>query len=216
MLRNRVTGWIVPFAFALCGVWPSLASANNDIDIVCPCKLEFSNLTSVSVSFGIRNLQTDRETPPLEARLVARKVEDDNQFYTVASTELPSVPANSTLPVQDYTVAFRTPYEGQYEFKLWLIGPSGWILESITWIADPVELRQSANANSTVYFDGTPTLAISDKTATIELPELKNQAGGQPANGLLRNWKPTRPCRLARASRIAEHELGVSLEPGAK
>ena len=208
--------WIVRCAFALCAIWPSLALADNNIDIVCPCTLEISNLTSATVSFGIRNRQTDKETPPFEARLIVRKAEYKNTYVPVGSIKLPSVPANTTRAVQDYTLAFRPPpIEDEYTFSLFLIA-GGSIPESVTWIADSIELRNSSYASSTVYFDGTPTLSISGKTATIELPALENQVDGQSANGLVLELLSQSSASARRRSVLARHELGVSIDPGGR
>ncbi len=215
--RKRLAGWIASAAVVLCCAFPSGARADDDIDIICPCTVEFSNLTSVSFSFGIRNLQPESATGSLSVRLSARKSGDGMRrfFNTVATIDLPSVSANSTRAVQKYTAAFnRRREQGPYELKLDLFSEGGGrIVESVTWLADAVEFPAGGTAYSSVYFDGTPTIDLGDDSATVKLPAMKNGPGGTQADGLKLHLG-THSELLDYPSRIAEHDLGKDLIPG--
>ena len=213
--RKRLAGWAASAAVVVYCAFPSGASANDDIDIICPCTVEFSNLTSVSFSFGIRNLQTSSATGTLNARLTARKHNDGPWGRTyLATIDVPSVPANSTR-VQKYTAAFNWPWgQGPYELELELRSEGGSrIVESVTWLADAVEFPAGGTANSSVYFDGTPTIELGEDSATAKLPVMKNGAGGTQADGL-KLVLGTHSSLTGYPQRIAEHDLGKDLSPG--
>ena len=213
---KRPALWMVPAAVALCCAFPSAAQADDDIDIVCPCTVEFSNLTSVSFRFGIRNLQTSAATGPLQAQLIAREP-GETWGPLVATIDLSSVPANSTRSVREYTAAFRRPQEqGRYELTLEIRSASeGRRVESVTWLTDAVELSAGGTANSSVYFDGTPTIELGDGSATVKLPVMKNGAGGTQADGLKLELG-TNSSLTDYPRRIGEHDLGRDLSPGSQ
>ena len=216
--RKRLANWIAPAAAVLCCAFPLLALANDDIDIVCPCTVEFSNLTSVSFSFGIRNLKSSSNTGPLRAQLLLRKSGDEWRRRTnAASIDLPSVPANSTRRVQEYTTAFRVPWqEGTYELSLELLADGGRrLVESVTWLVDPVELKAGGTAQSSVFLDGTPTVEFGEDSATVKLPAMKNGVGGTQADGL-KLVMGTHASLTGYPRRIAEHDLGKDLSPGSQ
>ena len=213
--RKRLAGWAASAAVVVYCAFPSGASANDDIDIICPCTVEFSNLTSVSFSFGIRNLQTSSATGTLNARLTARKHNDGPWGRTyLATIDVPSVPANSTR-VQKYTAAFNWPWgQGPYELELELRSEGGSrIVESVTWLADAVEFPAGGTANSSVYLDGTPTIELGEDSATAKLPVMKNGAGGTQADGL-KLVLGTHSELSDYPFRLAEHDLGKDLSPG--
>ena len=217
ILRPRsLANWITAAVVVLCCTYPSWASANDDIDIVCPCTVEFSNLTSVSFSFGIRNLKSSSDTGPLSAQLRAREL-DERWEQIVASLDLPSVAANSTRRVQEYTTAFRMPWqEGTYELSLELRAEGGRrLVESVTWLVDPVELKAGGTAQSSVFLDGTPTIEFGEDSATVKLPVVKNGVGGTQADGL-KLVMGTHASLTGYPSRIAEHDLGKDLSPGSQ
>ena len=217
ILRPRsLANWITAAVVVLCCAYPSWASANDDIDIVCPCTVEFSNLTSVSFSFGIRNLKSSSDTGPLSAQLRAREL-DERWEQIVASLDLPSVAANSTRRVQEHTTAFRVPrQEGTYELSLELRAEGGRrLVESVTWLVDPVELKAGGTAQSSVFLDGTPTIEFGEDSATVKLPVVKNGVGGTQADGL-KLVMGTHASLTGYPSRIAEHDLGKDLSPGSQ
>ena len=216
--RKRLAGWAASAAVVVYCAFPLGASANDDIDIICPCTVEFSNLTSVSFSFGIRNLKTSSATGTLSAQFTARKHDNEPWRRTyLATIDVPSVPANSTRAVQKYTAAFNWPWEqGPYELKLELSSEGGSrIVESVTWLADAVEFTAGGTANSSVYFDGTPTIELGDGSATVKLPVMKNGAGGTQADGL-ELVLGTHSELSDYPFRIAEHDLGKDLSPGSQ
>lgn len=218
-LGKRLAGWIASAAVAGVCLLPAGASADDDIDIICPCTVEFSNLTSVSFRFGIRNLKPESATGPLTARLTARKLDDGPRrfIYPVAMVDLPSVSANSTRAAQEYAAAFNLPpQQGPYELKLELRSEGGSrIVEAVTWLADAIELAAGGSAFSSVYFDGSPTLELGDGSATVKLPVMKNGAGGTQADGL-KLVLGTHAELSAHPLRIAEHDLGRDLSPGSQ
>ena len=135
---------ILAVAVWLCAIWTSMARADNEIDIVCPCKVESSNPTSVTVSFGIRNWRTDSDTGPLKAQLSTRAVDSERYGFDRSEFELPAVPANSTRAVRSYTTAFRrwSTEEEPQELTLTIYSvATGQLVERIRWLADPVELK---------------------------------------------------------------------------
>ena len=201
-------------AFGLCGAWPSPAFADNGIDIACPCTVEFSNLTSVSFSFGVRNLNADYDTGPLSARLLARHIGQDH-FWQVATVDMPSVPANSIRQGEKYTAPFRLPPDsGQHELKLQLSNPNSFFpLESVTWLVDHVELKVGGSSTSSFYFEGVPTITLGEESATVKLPVLKNQTGGLSVNGLTVELRAH--SSIADGGRLLGGlDLGQGLEPG--
>ena len=216
-LPKRLASWIAPALAVVCCAYASSASANDEIDIVCPCTVEFSNLTSVSFSFGVRNLNSSSATGPMQAVLLARK-DGERRLTSIASLHMPSIAANSTRGIQEYSAAFQFPYEGEGKYELSLeLRHDGEraLVESVTWLVDPVELRAGGTANSSVYFDGAPTIELGDDSATVNLPAMKNGAGGAQADGLklvlgthssLTDWP----------GNFAEHDLGKDLSPGSQ
>ena len=215
MPPKRIANWIVPFAFAICGIWPSLAFANNDLDIVCPCTVEFSNLSSVSVRFGIRNLQPNDESGPLRATITTRGVNQDLSWY-VAQLAIPPVPANTTRPVKKYIAAFRLPPDlGMQEFTLRLKSPNSYsVYESITWVEEPIELGTGGQAFSSLYFEGTPTIEIEEESATVMLPILTNQSDGQTVSGITVELYAHASRKTSGGRRLGTYDLGRGLEPG--
>ena len=195
------------------GAFPSLTVATQEIDIVCPCTVETSSLTSVTVRFGIRNLKTDAASDRLSAELLVRPLTGGGYWRTVATIPVPSVAANSTRAPRNHTAAFETPTpEGMYEFRLQLRdGNGGWV-ESVTWMVDPVEMQAGGSAGSTVYFDGVPTVSFSGDEATVNLPVMKNPAGGQQVDGLTLALA-SHSTLGGRVNVRVQHDLGENLSP---
>lgn len=213
-LPRRLAPLLALGAVVLCCARPPAAFADNDIDIVCPCTVETSSLTSITVRFGIRNLRSDQESEPLSGQLVARPVAGGFR-QTVATFEVPPVAANSTRAATDYTAAFQLPrqQEGSYELSLELRGDGGRRrLESVTWLVNPVDLNAGGTAASTVYFEGVPTVAFNADTATVSLPAMKNPAGGEQVDGLTL-WLGTHSSLGAGTRNRIEHDLGRDLGP---
>ena len=217
--RKRPLGWIVVAGLVLWVIWPAPAVADQEIDIVCPCRVEASNMTSVDITFGVRNLRTDSDTGPLLAEMHFKEIDSDFKYWTISGTEvhLPTVPASSTRSVQTYTVASRTPRrEGSYVLRLSLYPASrSRTIESVTWLSAPIEIGTGGKAYSSVYFDGDPKIAIDGTNARVTLPALKNPASGEPANGLKLTLVAHSGLTLSGGgTEVGEHGLGVDLAPG--
>ena len=217
--RKSLPGRLFVAGVVLWAVWPHPAAANQEIDIVCPCHVETSNMTSVDVTFGVRNLRTDSDTGPLAAKIAFKGIDSDYSYWLTSSTEvyLPTVPANSTRSVQKYTVSFRTPWrEGTYLLSLRLFPASASrLIESVAWLSVPVEIGAGAKAYSSIYFDGDPTLAIDGTNARVTLPAIRNPTGGKPANGLkLALLAHSSAAVTGGVTQVAERSLNSDLAPG--
>ena len=207
---------------ALCGavvapvLWPASANANISTDLVCPCRVETPNLTSVTVSFGLRNLDEVADTGPLRVELYGVNV-DAGGWYALSTIHLPSVAANSTLEPKGYTVPFRDPQTpGKYEFLLRIWNNQDRLLQTIRWIADHSDIETGGASFSSVYFDGTPTITITGESANVELPALKNAAGGSQAEQLVLSLIGARNPGASGGGRpvIARHNFNRNLQPG--
>ena len=176
-------------------------------------------MTSVDITFGVRNLRTDSDTGPLVAEISFKGIDSDYSYWLTSGTKvhLPTVPANSTRSVQKYTVALQTPWrEGSYLLSLRLRPASARrTIESITWLSVPIEIGAGGKAYSSVYFDGDPTIAIEGTKAKVTLPALKNPAAGESANGLQLTLVAHSSLAVSgRVTQVAEHSLNEDLAPG--
>ena len=177
-------------------------------------------MTSVNITFGVRNLQTDSDTGPLFAELSYRRIDSDFHYWSINGTgvQLPTVPANSTRGVQEYTVAFYPPgQEGTYEYQLRLFPASARrTIESVTWLSGPIDIKAGGIAYSSVYFDGAPTIAVGETSATVALPAIKNSAGGEAAKGLKLNLLAHSNVAVSGGTyrQVGEHSLNRDLAPG--
>lgn len=113
---------------------PSNAHANTEL--VCPCRVESSNQTTVDVTFGIRNLLKDDDTGPLEARLSGRR-QGEETWWRLASTELPAVEAATTTAPRVHTMSFQQPWNsGTYELRLDISKKEGVRLDTVYWLSE--------------------------------------------------------------------------------
>ena len=199
-------------------LWAAPAVAQTEIELVCPCTAETANLTSVNLTFGVRNLLTDRDTGPLRAYLEGRQEEGSwNYWVTLATVHLPAAAAGATVESRTHTVAFRHRLAGTWQLRLRVMGNSHEAMDSIYWLADPVEDVNGGSSYSSVYFDGTPTVAIRGGNATLDLPALKNPEGGTWESELSVELIATAGLNLdLEREAIATHAYGADLAAGAE
>lgn len=210
-------------ALAAFWVWPSHGHAQTHVDLVCPCKIETNSLTSIKVSFGVRNFRTQSDSGPLTAVLWGWPVEPDGDrnrgWREMARIELPAVAADSTLSVQEYTTAFRgwvDRYPGNYEFILRIEDQRGVSLQTIRWIADRVDLGPGGHSYTSIYFDGVPSLELEEESAEVTLPVIKNVSGGASHRDIEVMLKATRGRSIDSESilRSQRHKFGQDLAAG--
>ncbi len=204
-------------------MWPIQGQTQTHIDLVCPCKVETDSLTSINVSFGVRNFRTQSDSGPLTAVLWGWPVEPDGNrnrgWREMARIELPAVGADSTLSVQEYTTAFRGRVDrspGTYELILRIQDQRRVSLQTIRWIADLVDLGPGGHSYSSIYFDGIPSVDLGDDSAELTLPAIKNAAGGTSHQDIEVMLKATRGPSIDSESilRSQRHEFGRDLAAG--
>ena len=216
-------GPLFPCAWALAAVaglalaLPASAQDPFHVDLVCPCRVETTNLTSISVTFGVRNFHETMESDSLTAVLEGRPAESNGDWTPLASFHVPAVAANSTLAVQSHTAPFKPPDDkATYELRLSLLGEGGFFpLDSIYWMVDPVEFEAGGGSFSSVYFDGTPKVTLAGTSVTLELPAIRNAAGGSRASQVLVSLVGADGLEFKRdGTDLAKHEFGQDLDPG--
>ena len=89
-------------------------------------------------------------------------------------------------------------------------------IESVTWLMDPVSLRAGGQVYSSVYFDGTPSIAIQGQSATVTLPKIKNGQGGTAATGLKLSLRRHAAIDSRSFVHLGEKDLGRRLNPGSQ
>ena len=214
--RFTLAGLALTGVAILAGVRPGEAQTGLDIDLACPCKVETSNLTSVTVTFGVRNFREGADSGFLRVEIRARPVDRSDYFRTLATIHVPPVAADSTLEAQQFTVGFREPgADGAYELSLDLFGDSYWPVDSVYWIVDPVDLEGGGASFSSIYFDGTPEAKIDGSSAELTLPAIKNAEMGTSARQLAISLIGSdSPRYVSGGSTLAEHALNRDLAPG--
>ena len=138
-------------------------------------------MTSVRLTFGLRNLHPHNPSSELEVVLIGRRAGSDSAWETLAKTLMPGVEPDSRRPVETYTMAFLEPASaGEYELGLEIFEPArdSYPVQSIFWISETFELAAGGGSYSDVYFDGTPTVRISGNRATLDLPAIRGGAQG--------------------------------------
>ena len=187
--RSRGEGWkpSVPGGFpgwvlVLAMVWGAPANGQTHFEMVCPCTVETSNLTSVNVHFGVKSLLEEGDTGPLVARLEGRRRGGGGGWRRLGTLNLPAVEAQATVDPKNYTVPFRQRREGTWELRLRLRlrleGDNYHAQDSIYWVSEPIEMNTGGGSFSSVYFDGTPTLSIIKGSGALYLPAIRNAGGG--------------------------------------
>ena len=196
--------------------WAAPAQAQRDVDLVCPCTVETANLTSIQVTFGVRNFHEVFHSGPLVARLEGRRVDGDSFWERLGTVPLSAVEADSKLDAQEYTAAFRQPSrEGTYELRLRLLWNRFWPVDSIYWISEPVEIKIGGGSFSSVYFDGTPTASIVNGSVALKLPAIRNAQGGDRHEQITVSVVSAQSLEYGRGhSELGKHSFNMNLDPG--
>ena len=93
-------------ATACVGMWAWSASAQDTINLECPCRL-MSSPTGATATLGVRNF---RPNDSGDLRVEVRAYQESLwSYHAIAVAPLSSVGANSTLEARDYAVAFDVP-----------------------------------------------------------------------------------------------------------
>ena len=215
---TSVAGWLLHPLLILAIVWAkgALAQERGDVVLECPCVVETSNLTSVDLTFGIRNFSEGAHTGPLRVELQSRPLDRSRWWRTRSVLNLPGLAADSTLESQSFTAGFsETEADGRYLLRLALYQDGYWPIDSVYWIADSVELESGGGSFSEVWFQGTPGLAINGGTAMLSLPSIGNPRGGEALEGLRVLLFGSRDRRFRGRGRVlAVHDLDLDLAPG--
>ena len=215
---TRAAGRLLPVLLVMACVWPDGVQAQGVGEVVleCPCAVETTSLTSVNVTFGIRNFSEGNHTGPLRVVLQSRPLDNSTWWQTRSTIYLPAVAPDSTLESQEFTAGFYdTEADGAYQLRLALYDEGYWPIDSVNWIADPVELGSGGGSFLNVHFDGTPELTTSGSTAELSLPVIRNPQGGRALRGLRVLLVGTARQRYrGGGSVLAVHNLNVDLAPG--
>ena len=155
------------------------------IELVCPCTVSTNSLTSINVSFGIRNYRTGSDSGPMTGHLSGRLLDSEGRpqgvWTRMARFPIPAVAANSKREVQEFTAAFegrvdRNP--GTYELRLQIFDRHDVHLQYIQWLADTVEFGFGGHSYGSLYFDGLPSIELGSESAELTLPTIKNSVAG--------------------------------------
>ena len=113
--------WTLSAIVVWSGLWPAATNALSDYhaDIVCPCKIETTHLTSVDVTLGVRNFEEYAGSGRLVGELRAHPLDSPGVTTTLATFELQAVADGGTLEPQSYRLPFVQPRgDGAYELSL--------------------------------------------------------------------------------------------------
>ena len=211
-MRIDVPGGVL---LVLAMVWAAPANAQTDFELVCPCRVETSNLTSVDLHFGVKSLLENGNTGPLTAELEGRRQAGDGNWRRLGTARLPAVAAEATVDPQKYTVAFRQRLAGTWELRLRLQGGRFSSSDSIHWLSEPVEMNTGGGSFSSAYFDGTPTVSSASGSTTLSLPAIKNAEGGTRESQLSVTLVGAADLQVDReAEALATHAYDSDLAPG--
>ncbi len=196
------------------------AVAQTHIELVCPCRVETANLTSVGVTFGLKSLLEEGDTGPLTVNLEGRQRGGDGDWRRLGRVNLAAVEAEATVEPQKYTVPFRQRLAGTWELRLRLQGNDYQAFDArardlIYWVSEPVDINTGGGSFSSVYFDGTPTVSHADGSATLSLPAIKNAEGGTQESQVSVALVGAADLEVDReAEALATHAYNTNLEPG--
>ena len=196
-------------------VWATPANGQTHLELVCPCRVETSNLTSIDVHFGVTSLLEEGDTGPLVANLEGRRQGGAGGWRRLGTVNLPAVEARATVDPQKYTVPFRQRREDTWELRLRLEGNDYQARDSIYWVSEPVEMNIGGGSFSSVYFDGAPTVSTSNGNGALYLPAIKNATGGTLASRLSVALVGTANLEVQREQEaLATHDFNQDLSPG--
>ena len=215
---SRELETLVPgVVLVLASLWavPVNAQTHFEFEMVCPCTVETSNLTSVDVHFGVKSLLEEGDTGPLVAQLEGRRQGGSGNWRRLGTVRLPAVAAEATVEPQEYTVPFRQQPAGTWELRLSLEGNNYRAFDSIHWLSEPVDINTGGGSFSSVHFDGTPTVGGADGSSTLSLPAIKNAEGGTRESQVSVALIGAADLEVDReAEALATHAYNTDLEPG--
>ena len=223
-----VLRWMAFSAFAACWAWPirglhAQGLQQSHVELVCPCEVSTNSLTSITVSFGIRNFRTNGDSGPMTAilsgRLIGSEGRPDGAWTRMAKIAVPAVAANSRSSVREYTTAFTGRVDsrpGSYQLQLQIFDERNDRLQFIRWIARPVELGYGGHSYTSVYFGGIPSVALGTDSAELTLPVIKNASSGNLHRDIEVMLTATRGPSVDSSTidNSERHALGVDLAPG--
>ena len=195
----------------------------GNVELVCPCEVSTNSLTSIDVSFGVRNYDTGSDSGPLTAVLLGRRLDSrgrPEEFWRrMANFQVPAVAANSTRRAQAYTSAFSGRVDerpGTYELQLRIRDQHNSLLQSIRWVAERVELGHGGHSYTSIYFGGIPTVELGSESAELTLPVIKNATGGTLQRDIEVYLKATRAASFNSETIVISrrHSLDRDLAPG--
>ena len=190
------------------GAGPGWPQPFEDIHLVCPCRVETSNPTSVTLTFGLRNFSDSEAAEKLRVSLRGRRAGSNGPWELLASAEIASLEPDTLLEVQPFTAAFREPpATGAHELDLAIMN-EGWPVEAIAWITEEVEIARAGSATRGVYFDGTPGARVSGNQVTLTLPAIRNASLYDGTGALRAVLTATRTPEFYHSPILAEHSLG--------
>lgn len=120
----------------------------DDIDIVCPCRIE-STGEQATVSLGVRSFRED-DSGELRLRLIALIADKAGRYYEVATVPLQrSIAGNTTLQTTRVPFEWESRPEGSYQLAIRLEerGSSGWSSFDHVPMEGTVNLSQPFQAN---------------------------------------------------------------------
>ncbi len=201
------------FLAAGLGAGPARAQPFQDIHLTCPCRVETSNPTSVTITFGLRNFHGSEAGNDLRVSLRGRRADSEDEWEVLATVVVPSIDPDTQLDAQPYTAAFKEPAgSGAYALDLALMQES-WAVEAVAWIAEEIELSAGGSAWADVYFDGAPSARISGDQVTLTLPAIRNASPGSGTGALRAVLTSTTTADFSSSLILAQHSLG-ELSPG--
>ena len=119
----------------------------DDIDIVCPCRIE-STGEQATVSLGVRSFRED-DSGEVRLRLIALIADEAGRYYEAATVPLERIiPGNTTVQATRVPFEWGSRPEGDYQLAIRLeeLGSSGWAsfdhvpMESTVNLSQPFEV----------------------------------------------------------------------------
>ena len=138
----------------------------DDIDIVCPCRIE-SFGEQATVSLGVRSFRAD-DSGEIRLQLIALIPDELGLYYDVATVALErSIPGNSTLRATPVSFRWGSRPEGSYQLVIRLeeLGSSGWTR------FDQVPMETAVNLSRPFQVNDLDLLADSDGDGVGDINE---------------------------------------------
>ena len=147
----------------------------DDIDIVCPCRIE-STGEQATVSLGVRSFR-EGDSGELRLQLIALIPEESGLYFDVATVPLErNVRGNTTLQATQVTFRWESRPEGNYQLAIRLeeFGSSGWSR------FDQVPMEATVNLSRPFQVNDLDLLADSDGDGVGDVNE--RSEGTDPNN----------------------------------